>query len=72
MKFGCTSQSCDRILSSGRFSLEKWIEFSRGELGLDDVEIDDKHLANPEQEYLDGLRKLVADNWAKDGEQING
>jgi len=60
MKFGCSSQSYDRALASGKLDLEKWIELMAKELRLDGIEIEHKHLAGTDRKYLEDLGKLVA------------
>lgn len=60
MKFGCSSQSYDKALTSGKLDLEKWIELAAKELRLEGIEIEHKHLAGTDRKYIEDVGKLAA------------
>ncbi len=48
----CSSQSLDRHLQSGRLTLPEFFTFAARDLGVQGVELEDKHLQSTDEEYL--------------------
>lgn len=57
-----SSQSLDRQFVSGTMDLPGFIDYARKGLGLDAVEIEDKHFADTGDAYLGEIRDRCADN----------
>jgi L-ribulose-5-phosphate 3-epimerase len=56
MQLACTSQSYDDVLGSGRLTLAEWLRLSAEELGLEAVELEDKHIGPPTPQRVAELR----------------
>ncbi len=60
MYAGCSSQSYDDVLGSGRLTLEEWCRLASEELGVSAVELEDKHIGEPTPARLAGVRDAAA------------
>lgn len=60
MKLGCSSQSYDRAFQEKRVELLNWIEYCAQGLGLDGIEIEDKHFPSTAPDFLRTLRQEMA------------
>ena len=47
MYLGCSSQSYEDEIGTGRLSLPEWFRLCAEELGLTAVELEDKHIGDP-------------------------
>jgi L-ribulose-5-phosphate 3-epimerase len=57
---GCSSQSYDDALRAGRLTLAEWLRLAAEELGLEAVELEDKHIGEPTPVRLNELRATAA------------
>jgi sugar phosphate isomerase/epimerase len=57
---GCSSQSYDDEIGTGRLSLPEWFRLCAEELGLTAVELEDRHIGDPAPARLDALRDAAA------------
>ncbi len=60
MYTGCSSQSYDDVLGSGRLTLEEWCRLASEELGISAVELEDKHIGEPTPARVAGVRDAAA------------
>lgn len=60
MYLACTSESYGSLLDDGRLSLEDWFRLCAEELGLQAVEIEDRHVGEPTPERLSAVREAAA------------
>jgi L-ribulose-5-phosphate 3-epimerase len=60
LRLACSSQSYDEALASGALDLPAWIRLCAGELGLDAVELEDKHIGEPERGRVEAIRDAAA------------
>ncbi len=60
MYLGCSSQSYDDVLKTGEVTLAGWFRIAAEELGLQAVELEDKHIGDPTARRIDELREAAA------------
>lgn len=61
MKLSCSSWSYHRSFDDKQFTLLAWIEFCALTLGLDGVEIEDKHFQNTNPQTFKTIKTAIAD-----------